>query len=89
MFPKILSNLSIAITYFRRGHTAWLAFGLSVTNFLVIQYTLLIERIPWLKLLFPSLEYFVLSTISFYVPLAIFKYQQLEKSMSKFNYPET
>ena len=38
------------LTYFRRGHNAYLVFLVSFANFVVIQYRLLIEYIPALKL---------------------------------------
>ena len=40
--------------YFRRGYGVYIAFLVGVLNFLVIQYRLLIETIPFLKSLFPD-----------------------------------
>lgn len=57
--------------YFKRGHSAYLAFALSLANFVVIQYRLLIEYVPLLKLVFASLTAFVITFIFVYVPLAI------------------
>jgi len=58
-------------TYFRRGHSTYLAFFLSFANFIVIQYRLLVEYIPVMKVLFSSLLAFAASFFLVYVPLAI------------------
>jgi len=58
-------------TYFRRGHSTYLAFFLSFANFIVIQYRLLVEYIPVMKVLFSSLLAFAVSFFLVYVPLAI------------------
>jgi hypothetical protein len=58
--------------YFRRGHSGYLAFLVSLANFVVIQYRLLIEHVPLLKMVFASLIAFVLTFVFVYVPLAIF-----------------
>jgi len=57
-------------TYFRRGHSTYLVFLVSLANFIVIQYRLLVEYIGALRLLFPSLILFALSFVMMYVPLA-------------------
>ena len=49
--------------YFRRGYSTYLVFGLSIANFIVIQYRLLIERIPLLKAVFPSIVEFAISLL--------------------------
>ena len=38
--------------YFRRGYTTYIGFAVGVLNFLVIQYRLLIEKVPLLESLF-------------------------------------
>jgi len=57
--------------YFRRGHSTYLAFFISFANFVVIQYRLLIEHIPVLKLFFASLTAFAVTFFLVYIPLAI------------------
>lgn len=57
--------------YFRRGHSTYLAFLLSFANFVVIQYRLLIEYVPAMKVLFSSLLAFAVTFFLVYVPLAI------------------
>ena len=59
------------MTYFRRGHNAYLVFLVSFANFVVIQYRLLIEYIPALKIIFTSLTAFVIAFFLIYIPLAI------------------
>ena len=56
---------------FRIGHGTYLSFLLSFTNFVLISYNLLIERIPFLKELFPNLWLFVVIGITFYVPVTV------------------
>ena len=58
-------------TYFRRGHSTYLVFFISFANFIVIQYRLLIEHIPPLKLLFTNILAFAAAFFLVYVPLAI------------------
>jgi len=57
-------------TYFRRGHGTYLVFLLSFANFMVIQYRLLIEYIPFLEALFSSLMAFAATFFLVYVPMA-------------------
>jgi len=57
-------------TYFRRGHTTYLAFLMSFANFIAIQYRLLIEYISFLEALFSSLTAFALTFFLVYVPVA-------------------
>ena len=57
-------------TYFRRGHGTYLVFLLSFANFMVIQYRLLIEYIPFLEALFSSLMAFAVTFFLVYVPIA-------------------
>ena len=57
--------------YMRRGHGTYLVFFLSFANFVVIQYRLLVQYVPVLKLVFSSLTAFVVVFFLVYVPLAI------------------
>ena len=59
------------IVYFRRGHNFWFVYLLSFANFVVIQYRLLVEYVPFLKFFFTSLWVFAATFILIYVPLAI------------------
>jgi len=58
-------------TYFRRGHSTYLAFLMSFANFLAIQYRLVIEYIPVFKELFVRLHVFVIAFFLTYIPVAI------------------
>ena len=58
-------------TYFRRGHSTYLVFLLSFANFIVIQYRLLVEYIPAMKVLFTSLTVFAASFFFVYIPIAV------------------
>jgi len=57
-------------TYFRRGHATYLAFLMSLANFMVIQYRLLIEYVPFLEALFSSLTAFAATFFLVYLPIA-------------------
>ena len=57
--------------YFRRGHNTYLAYILTFLNFIVIQYRLLIQKIPFLAYLFKSLIAFSISVVLIYVPICI------------------
>jgi len=59
------------VVYFRRGHGSWLVYLISFANFVVIQYRLLVERIPFLESLLPSLSAFIVTFFLVYVPLAV------------------
>jgi len=58
-------------TYFRRDHSTYLVFLLSFANFIVIQYRLLVEYIPAMKVLFSSLLAFAATFFLVYISLAI------------------
>jgi len=58
-------------TYFRRGHNVYLVFLLSFSNFIVIQYRLLIEYLPFLSDLFGDLAVFAIAFLMLYIPAAI------------------
>lgn len=56
---------------FRQGHTIYLVFAMTFANFMVIQYALLIERVPALQPVFPSMWVFATIFVAVYVPLSI------------------
>jgi len=58
-------------TYFRRAHSIYLSFLISVSNFVVIQYRLLVQQVPMLNSIFASLSLFAICFISIYVPFAV------------------
>jgi len=68
---KLKERILRYVVYFRRGHGSWLAYLISFANFVVIQYRLLVERIPFLESLIPSLSAFIVTFFLVYVPLAI------------------
>jgi len=68
---KIRERIYRYVVYFRRGHGSWLAYLISFANFVVIQYRLLVERIPFLESLLPSLSAFIVTFFLVYVPLAV------------------
>jgi hypothetical protein len=58
-------------TEFRFGHNIYLVYLLSLFNFAIISYRLLVEYIPFLKMLFPSFTIYILILIICYPPTAI------------------
>jgi len=68
---KIKNRLLRYWTYFRRGHGTYLAFLISFTNFIVIQYRLLVQYIPILELIFKDIIIFAITFACVYVPTAI------------------
>jgi len=56
---------------FRKGHTVYLIFTLSFVNFILIFQRLLIERVPILDEIFPSLWLFAIVFVIAYIPIAI------------------
>ena len=70
-FLKLKERVFRYVVYFRRGHGSWLAYLISFANFVVIQYRLLVERIPFLESLISSLSLFIVTFFLVYVPLAI------------------
>ena len=56
---------------FRNGHSFYLIFLLSFSNFILISHRLLIERVTFLDQVFANLWFFVIAFISIYVPVAI------------------
>ena len=57
--------------YFRQGHGTYLVFLVSFANFIAIQYRLVVEHVPVLKLLFANLTAFAMTVALVYIPLAI------------------
>lgn len=55
--------------YFRRGHSTYLAFLISLVNFIVIQYRLLISYISYLEEIFHHLSVFAVTFIIIYIPI--------------------
>ena len=66
----IIERLLRYSVYFRRGHSAYLAFLTSFLNFIVIQYRLLIENIELIHKLLPRLWMFMIVFLATYLPLA-------------------
>ena len=56
---------------FRQGHGIYLIFVLTFTNFILISYRLLIEKVAFIKELIPELWLFVILFIAIYIPAAI------------------
>lgn len=56
---------------FREGHSIYLIFLMTFINFVVINYRLLIEKVPVLEEIFPSMWIFAVIFIFSYFPLAI------------------
>ena len=65
------SKLKRFVTYFRRAHSTYFIYFISFANFIVIQYRLLIEYVPFLKYMFNSLLAFALTFMAIYIPLSI------------------
>jgi hypothetical protein len=57
---------------FRMGHSTYLSFLLSLTNFLLISYNFLVAQVPVLKSLFSSIVHFMIVCTLVYVPLAVY-----------------
>jgi hypothetical protein len=57
--------------YFKAGHSTYLAFVLSIINFIVLQYRLFIEYIPEAKGFISSLSSFAIIFVVTYIPLAM------------------
>lgn len=56
---------------FRNGHSLYLIFLLTFSNFVLIFHRLLIERIPFLDEVFSQLWVFIIAFILIYIPLAV------------------
>ena len=57
--------------YFRRGHGVYLAFAITFLNFIVLQWSLLIEQIEPLRILLGQLYVFAIVFFVTYLPLAV------------------
>ena len=55
---------------FRRGHTTYFVFAISLANFVAIQYQLVVAQLPGLRELFPDIATFALAFALAYVPAA-------------------
>lgn len=67
-------------TYFRRGHSVYLGYILSFSNFIVLQYRLLVEQMPILDAIFNSILLFGIVFIFVYIPIStIIGYYDYEK----------
>jgi len=56
---------------FRFGHSIYLIFALTFSNFVLIFHRLLIERVDYLNEIFSELWMFVLAFVVLYIPIAI------------------
>lgn len=56
---------------FRQGHSVYLIFLLSFSNFILIFHRLLVERVEILNVIFSELWMFVVVFILAYIPIAI------------------
>jgi uncharacterized membrane protein len=56
---------------FRLGHSVYLIFALTFSNFVLISHRLLIERVPILNEYFSSLWFFAIIFILAYIPISI------------------
>ncbi len=56
---------------FRNGHSIYLIFVMTFANFITIQYSLLLDRIPVLNSLFGNIAIFAVVFIAIYVPLGL------------------
>ena len=55
--------------YFRNGWSIYFAFIFAAINTLVITYYLAIERVPFLKEVFPSFAFYVIAAVGIGIPL--------------------
>ena len=56
---------------FRNGHSIYLVFLMTFANFVTIQYSLLLDRIPEFKALFGNVAVFAAIFIAIYFPLSM------------------
>ena len=71
MFRKAAIVLRDLWIYFKTGHGGYLAYGLSIFNFIVIQQRLLIENIPFLNQYINNLSSFIIIFGIIYFPTAV------------------
>jgi hypothetical protein len=55
---------------FRHGHSVYLIFGLTFSNFILISYRLLVEQVPFTKEIFPELWFFAIVFVLAYIPIS-------------------
>jgi len=67
----ILYRLSEGRTYFIRGHSNWLAYPISMLNFISISFYLLIDNLSIIPDEFKLLRYYVILFIFTYIPGAV------------------
>jgi hypothetical protein len=68
---KLLRLIRDFWIYFKAGHTKYLAFFLSISSFIVLQYRLVIEYIPQLGSVINSLLSFTFFFVVVYIPAAV------------------
>jgi magnesium-transporting ATPase (P-type) len=56
---------------FRQGHSVYLIFLMTFANFVTIQFSLLVDRVPALNSIFPNLWIFAAIFVLAYAPLAV------------------
>jgi len=56
---------------FRNGHSLYLIFLLTFSNFVLIFHRLLIERVPFLDEVFSQLWVFIIAFVLLYLPVAV------------------
>ncbi|MDH5403256.1 MAG: hypothetical protein OEY49_12245 [Candidatus Heimdallarchaeota archaeon] len=77
---SILLNLSIARTYFIRGHSHWFSYLISLLNFITITFYLLIDELTIIPDEAKKFRYYLIFFILTYFPLATFiGYYDLKK----------
>ena len=56
---------------FRNGHSIYLVFLMTFATFVTVQYQLLIDKAPFLNLIFSSIWIFAIAFIAIYLPLGM------------------
>jgi hypothetical protein len=56
---------------FRFGHSTYLSFFVSFSQFIILAYTLYLPRVSWVFDIFPNISVFALVFVSTYIPLAV------------------
>ena len=59
------------VVYAKRGHSSWFTYLFGLANFIVIQYRLLVQYVPALEAVFPSLTSFLLVFAVSYLAVAV------------------
>ena len=63
---------------FRNGHSIYLIFIMTFANFVTIQYSLLIDKIPAVNSVFNNIWTFAIIFIAAYVPLGMAQKESME-----------